>query len=177
MLPKHRCLVLLFDHTCLKNSTYFHLKKEQKVCRLCLELLMVFQHICETMYLYSRQYHHTDEQSRAISLYGMAGKLSCISEMCTTLVISPFIHVMDNHFYRLTVKWFGGSNRRIWAFLPLKYTWINHNVLPASSFLSLLQMYLSFHSVPPYGYQHTLILLTQFCFHSIFKTSERKSVI
>lgn len=102
-----------------------------------------------------------------------------VPEICTASMISPFIHVMDNHLYRLihTLKWFGGSSRRIWAFSLLKYTLINHNVLPASSFLSLLQMYLSFHSVPPSGYQHTLILLSQFCFHSIFKSFERKSVI
>lgn len=102
-----------------------------------------------------------------------------VPEICTALVISPFIHITDDHFYRLlrTVKWFGGSSRRIWAFSLLKYSLMNNYVLPASPFLSLLQMYLSFYPVPPSGYQHTLILLARFCFHSIFKTSERKSVI
>ncbi len=59
-----------------------------------------------------------------------------VPKICTALILSPFIHVMDNHFYRLlhTVKWFGGSSRIIWAFSLLKYTLINHNVLPASLF-------------------------------------------
>lgn len=89
-----------------------------------------------------------------------------VPEICTALIISPFIHVMDNHFYRLlhTVKWFGGSSRRIWAFSLLKYTLINHNVLPASSFISLLQMYLSFPPIRVPTYSHSSLSVL-FSFH------------